>query len=98
MSTAKRPVKSVTSKKNPIKAVPTPAPVRLELSSYPIDELMNWRNAARVRADERSKRLLVLKELQEATETEIRKLDKKQHSDLIWIGRLQRTLSKKVLG
>ena len=68
------------------------------LSSYPIDLLMLWRNSARVRADARVKRLLELKKIKVAAELEIKQLDKKQHSDLTWISRLQRTLSDKVLG
>ena len=53
---------------------------------------------ALIKTTERSKMLLELKKIQAAMEIETRHLDKKQHSDLIWIGRLQRTLSAKVLG
>ena len=75
-------------------------PAKPKLSSYPIEELMTWRNAARTRAAARDKRLIELRKQLEASDLarEIRRLDKKQHSDLTWLDRLQRTLSNKVLG
>lgn len=67
-----------------------------QLIRFSLEDLINWRNSARKRCDSRENDLKILKNKGIEIIREVRRLDKKQHSDLVWIGKLNRVISKKV--
>ena len=69
----------------------TPAP----LDSYPFEKLIEWRDTARIRVGTRE---VVLHDLSDdwiEIGKEYNRKSKKQHSDLRWIGKLNKVIRKK---
>lgn len=66
------------------------------LATYPLEEVLKWREAARKRIVKNQAQLDKLFEKHEAIARQGRKLDKKLHSDLTWCKKLNRVIARKV--
>jgi hypothetical protein len=66
------------------------------LASFPLDQIMVWRNSVRSRLNAREARMSVISKQHEAILREASRIDREQHSDLIWCKKLNRIIASKV--
>ena len=62
---------------------------KVDLSKYSLDEIIAWRNTASNRVDSN-------RELLHSYETKIEKLDRKIHTDIRWIRKINKYLIRQV--
>jgi len=94
-TTRRKPPAKRVAKKNAV-AVVESSKFITNLSSYPLEEVMGWRDNARKRIEANLARIEKLRIQNDKIWREAEKLDKKLHSDLTWCKKLNRTIARKV--
>jgi len=94
--TRKPVTKKTTQKKVSVVTVQQNDKSPKTLSTFPLNDVLGWRDTARKRIQKNKTRIYKLKAQHEAIIREALRLDKQLHSDLTWCKKLNRVIARKV--